>query len=95
MTNFLKHDRNPCRWYFTLAKGIKSTKINIVYKHPIPQICRLICTVILYTVILKYLRVAVKDMGQEGVVTLLTLYLENMGGMGMVGLKIKHHKTQD
>ena len=48
MTNFLIHDRNPHRWYFTLAKGIKSTKRIPVYKQPIPQIYRLICTDILY-----------------------------------------------
>lgn len=66
MTNFLIHDRNPHRWYFTLAKGIKSTKRIPVYKQPIPQIYRLICTDILYTVILKYLRVALKDRGPRG-----------------------------
>lgn len=66
MTNFLIHDRNPHRWYFTLAKGIKSTKRILVYKQPIPQIYRLICTDILYTVILKYLRVALKDRGPRG-----------------------------
>jgi len=66
MTNFLIHDKNPHRWFFTLAKGIKSTKRISVYKQPIPQIYRLICTEILYTVILKYLRAAVKDREPTG-----------------------------
>ena len=66
MTNFIIHDKNPHRWFFTLAKGIKSTNRIPVYKQPIPQIYRLICTEILYTVILKYLRVAVKDREPTG-----------------------------
>lgn len=78
MTNFLIHDRNPHRWYFTLAKGIKSTKRIPVYKQPIPQIYRLICTDILYTVILKYLRVALRDRGPSGSSRCCLLYPSSM-----------------
>lgn len=99
MTNFLIHDRNPHRWYFTLAKGIKSTKESLSISSQFPKSTGLITQMYsLLTLILKYLRVALKDRGPSGSSRCCLLYPSSMlvawGWWDCYKVNIIKHRTR-